>query len=239
MEAEKSLNAFHLKVIAIVAMLINHIGHTFEYYWNPPIWEFIYLTIGLLTYPIMAYLVVEGFYYTRNRWKYAGRMGIFSLLTFYAFAFNFFYVLWPGNNIMFTLMMGIFLMMLCEEIPYLPVQILLVIAFVMLTIVSDWNVFGIPLLYAFYKAHGKPAANTYILSITALLMAAFSIVLQGSMVDWVDVACYSGMLLVIPLLNAYNGKRGYSPSWVKWGFYAFYPVHIWILWLIRLVWLHY
>ena len=57
------IDAFHLKVIAIIAMFLNHVGHTFENVWNPPLWEFTYLTIGLLTFPIMAYLLVEGFFY--------------------------------------------------------------------------------------------------------------------------------------------------------------------------------
>ncbi|EGJ37484.1 hypothetical protein HMPREF9396_0536 [Streptococcus sanguinis SK1059] len=41
--------------------------------------------------------------------------------------------------------------------------------------------------------------------------------------------------MVIPLLEAYNGRRGYSPLWVKWGFYAFHPIHISLLWLIRFI----
>lgn len=240
MKGRQSLDAFHLKVIAIIAMFINHIGHTFEMIWNPPFWEFIYLTIGMLTYPIMAYLVVEGFHYTRNRWKYAGRLGLFSVLSFYPFAFVFSFVLWPGNNIMFTLMMGIFLMMLCEKFPDFIVQAILVVAFVMLTIVSDWNLFGIPLLYAFYKTHGKPKANKYILIATSLLMATISVFLSGGFVNWTAVIASSlGLLLAIPLLNAYNGQRGYSPMWVKWGFYAFYPAHIWVLWGGRLLFFGY
>lgn len=42
-----------------------------------------------------------------------------------------------------------------------------------------------------------------------------------------------GILLVIPILLAYNGERGYSPVWVKWGFYGFYPVHLFVLVGIR------
>lgn len=43
------------------------------------------------------------------------------------------------------------------------------------------------------------------------------------------------MLIVIPLLVAYNGERGYLPSWIKWGFYSFYPLHLVALALILLV----
>ena len=44
-----------------------------------------------------------------------------------------------------------------------------------------------------------------------------------------------GILLVIPLLEAYNGQHGCSPLWVKWGFYSFYPLQISLLWLIRFI----
>ncbi len=44
-----------------------------------------------------------------------------------------------------------------------------------------------------------------------------------------------GLLIVIPLLVAYNGERGYLPSWIKWGFYSFYPLHLVALALILLV----
>nr|WP_245001249.1 TraX family protein [Enterococcus raffinosus] len=43
------------------------------------------------------------------------------------------------------------------------------------------------------------------------------------------------MLIVIPLLVAYSGERDYSPSWVKWGFYSFYPLHLVALALIHQV----
>ncbi|WP_441316139.1 hypothetical protein [Enterococcus sp. 12E11_DIV0728] len=39
---------------------------------------------------------------------------------------------------------------------------------------------------------------------------------------------------MIPLLVGYNGKRGYSPNWVKWGFYLFYPSHLLIFSLIKI-----
>lgn len=43
---QKHLTSFHLKIIAIIAMTINHAGQIFAPQFNPPWWEFFYLTIG-------------------------------------------------------------------------------------------------------------------------------------------------------------------------------------------------
>lgn len=238
----KKLNAFHLKLIAISAMLINHIGHTFEKNWNPPIWAFSYLLIGLLTFPIMAYLIVDGFYYTRNRWKYVGRLALFSLLSFLPFHCTFLpgIPLWVGNNIMFTLMMGVLMMMLLEKVPTPWLDVPIVLVFMVMTLWSDWQVFGIPIIYAFYRFR-QSRYKFLIIPLISFLMLALSwgyygVYLQDALTRDMALALVFanlGILLVIPLLWHYNGQRGYSPAWVKWGFYAFYPLHLTLLWGIR------
>ncbi|MGT2742875.1 TraX family protein [Streptococcus plurextorum] len=230
----KKLNAFHLKLIAIIAMLINHIGHTFEAYWTSPIWVFLYLAIGLLTFPIMAYLVVEGFFYTKNRWRYAGRLGIFSLISFVPFHFLFHppFPLWPGNNIMFTLMMGVVMMMLLERFPKVSLQFLLLFLFIGLTIWSDWQFFGIPIIFTFYKCR-ENKQKFWLIPLISLLMLLLNLSVYGAYLSipviFATVFSNLGILLVLPILSTYNGYRGYSPNWVKWGFYIFYPLHLVLL----------
>lgn len=247
-EYMKKLNAFQLKMIAIIAMLINHTGHVFEKVWNPPAWALFYLFVGLLTFPIMAFLIVDGFYYTRNRWKYAGRLGIFSLLSFVPFhyAFSSSLPMWVGNNIMFTLMMGVIMMMVLEKSSSIWMDISVVIAFIFLTAWSDWQLFGIPIIYAFYRFRNSQQ-KFWVIPVVSLVMFAldwnaYSPYLQaqwfGLLVKAI-LAANLGILLVIPLLRQYNGQRGYSPIWVKWGFYSFYPLHIALLWGIRFMILGY
>ena len=232
----KSLNSFHLKVIAISSMLINHIGYTFKEVFASPIWTFAYLSIGLLTYPIMAYLLVQGFYYTRNRWKYAGRLALFWLISILPFHFAFDYknFLNPFNNVMFTLMMGCLLMIVCEKVTSPVWQKFMVCLFAGLTSLSDWPIIGILIIYGFYKTYGRSVAYKWIITAAAVfLIVVFSLkipdrhILSGDPV--VDITSRLGLFGVLPLLNRYNGKRGYSPIWVKWGFYAFYPLHLLIL----------
>lgn len=86
---------------------------------------------------------------------------------------------------------------------------------------------------AFYSLRGRPQAYFKPIFITCFLM----IILEGlgylgGALSWYEVLANLGILLVIPILKAYNGERGYNPIWVKWGFYAFYPIHLTLLYAI-------
>lgn len=73
----KIIDGFKLKVIAILAMLLNHIDSGFSIYEQSSLAFFFTEFIGKLTFPIIAYLLVEGFF-TCNRKLYAIRMMFFG-----------------------------------------------------------------------------------------------------------------------------------------------------------------
>lgn len=239
----RSIDGFKLKVIAIVAMLLNHIGSGFSLYEQSSGLYFFTEFIGKLTFPIMAYLLVEGFYYTRNRKKYAERMAVFWLISIYPFHLLFrgnhpFGPLELVNNIFFTLLMGLLLMMAYEKVKSPILRNLLVLFFSVITITSDWSLIGVLLIFGFYKWKGQKKG----IWLPVLYTTAFLVLLMGMMysTDSQAVPLYQvftglGLLLVIPLLQAYNGERGYSPKWVKWGFYGFYPIHLVVLAVIRML----
>ena len=41
--------------------------------------------------------------------------------------------------------------------------------------------------------------------------------------------------LVIPFMFLYNGEEGRKSSFNKWFFYAFYPIHLWVLMILSVV----
>ena len=124
---KKSLDACHLKLIAIAAMLINHLGHTLELENQNIYLYFLTETIGRLTFPIMAYLLVEGFQYTRSRGKYALRLTLFwllSILPFY-YLFESHKPLTVDNNILYTLLLGLLLLVFLEKVQHSLLRLLL------------------------------------------------------------------------------------------------------------------
>ena len=74
---KKRLNANHLKMIAIIAMTLDHAADLiYPGFPSNPI-AIILHTIGRLTAPIMWFFVCEGFHHTRNLRKYLCRMFVF------------------------------------------------------------------------------------------------------------------------------------------------------------------
>ncbi|MGX2943646.1 TraX family protein [Enterococcus alishanensis] len=237
----KKINGFHLKIIAIIAMTLNHIGTGFHLGQYSQADYFFTETIGKLTFPIMAYLLVEGFHYTRNRKKYALRLAAFWLISIVPFQLLFhptqpFLVTSLVNNIFFSLLMGLLLMMVTEKIESSAIRGLLVFLFAFATMVSDWSIIGVLMIYGFYRIKDpkKKIIIPVLYTTAGLVFLYFSAYLvEPATVPLYIVLSGLGILLVIPLLLSYNGKRGYSPAWVKWGFYLFYPAHLLLLVLIR------
>lgn len=236
---KRQLNAFHLKLIAITTMLINHLGHTFH--WEQYGWlaAFAYEAIGKLTFPIMAYLLVEGFHYSKNRWKYLSRFIGFWLLSILPFHYLFMSdspsIIWV-NNIMFTLGMGLLLLILLEHVNQRSLQDLLIIGFALMTQKSDWYLFGVVAIAGFWRH--RQEKNGFISPIVWLGFSYITYKLIAYYGLWEYLPLHQlfenlGVLLAIPLLMAYNGQRGYSPTWVKWGFYLFYPLHLIILLILK------
>ena len=68
------LNENQLKMIAVVTMAVDHIG----YFLFPQVR--ILRWIGRLAFPIFAYFIAEGCYYTRNIWRYLLQVGGLGLI---------------------------------------------------------------------------------------------------------------------------------------------------------------
>ena len=77
---EKRLNTNHLKMIAIIAMTVDHAADLlYPGFPTEPI-PLLLHTVGRLTAPIMWFFICEGFFYTGNLRKYMLRMLISILL---------------------------------------------------------------------------------------------------------------------------------------------------------------
>lgn len=81
----KVLNRDSLKIIAIIAMTMDHVASAV--FNAESIWWLIFRTAGRLTFPIMIFLLADGFRYTRNLKKYILRMFLFSVISLFTFSF--------------------------------------------------------------------------------------------------------------------------------------------------------
>ncbi len=236
-----------LKMLAVITMLADHIavaileqgmmdacggsGQLFQEFLASEEGRIFYITdrilraIGRISFPIFAYMLTQGFFYSKNRRQYAVRLGITALISepFFDIAIfdTWFYPQY--QNALFTLFTALLVLMGMEAFRRRPaVQILCIAAgcgFSWLVRMDYWGI-GILLPVIFYWFRNEP-----------LFMA-----IGGGVLSAVDSAFLYGsaVLAYIPIL-LYNGKRGY---WnLKYFFYAVYPAQFLILYLVRL-WLN-
>ena len=69
------ISSFGLHIVAMLTMLIDHMYQTL---FNDKIWM---NGIGRLSFPIFAFMVVEGYYNTKDVKKYLGRLLIFAFIS--------------------------------------------------------------------------------------------------------------------------------------------------------------
>ena len=75
----KDLSGSWLKIIAMLSMTIDHVAY---YYGcsNPYLYELM-RTVGRIAFPTFAFLLAEGFVYSRNRQKYMLSLFAFALVS--------------------------------------------------------------------------------------------------------------------------------------------------------------
>ncbi len=133
---KKGLTSFAIKVIAIVTMFIDHCGAVFverrlsliketvpNYEGDPTyvalnITDGIMRSIGRIAFPLFIFLLIQGFMHTRNRLKYAIRLGLFALISEVPFdmAFRNTYFTMSYQNVFFTLFLGFLFMCVADFI---------------------------------------------------------------------------------------------------------------------------
>ena len=117
LEKWKILDGSALKLIAMLTMAIDHFASAIVRYADVPLFTALGHTIdlyptlriiGRLSFPIYAFLLVEGFLHTSNTKKYARDLLIFALIS--ELPWNLEHtgtLLFSSQNVMFTLLLGL------------------------------------------------------------------------------------------------------------------------------------
>lgn len=209
------VDSFTLKIIAVLSMLIDHIGAIFF----PE--QVIFRVIGRLAFPIFAYLLVEGFFYTHDIKKYMYRMGALALLSEIPFDLtaNGVILEFGHQNVFFTLFIGLTMMYVLLKTAGRAQMIMVSLLFFLIAdaLRADYGGVGVLMILCFYLFRKD------------MLWKAISVM-------FINVALMGGIQMfgVFALVPIYlhNGKQGRR---MKWFFYGFYPVHLLILFLVRMM----
>ena len=225
MMKKRTYHGEDLKLWAMWSMLIDHAGAVLIE--NTSLYQitgFRMLAvacrlIGRISFPLICFLLIEGFCHTEDRRKYLMRMGCFALISEIPFDLAFFGKLdLQRQNVFFTLFTGILLLYALEKAETLE-HSPLIRSFMMAAAILagyaaatagrfDYSYMGILLiaaLYLFRKDRKKQCIAGAVLSLYELTAA-----------------------LAFILVGKYNGEKGDGRLPRNW-FYIFYPLHLLVL----------
>lgn len=236
---EKKLNANHLKLIAIIAMTVDHAADLiFPGSPSNPIALILHI-IGRLTAPIMWFFVCEGFFYTKNLRKYLLRMGIFAVISHFAYCFAFGINVVPlsggifnQTSVIWPLFWAIVALWLLNSATMLKTwqKFLLLMLINLITFPADWSCIAVMAIVFMYSNRGNLQKQIGWMMFWVVIYAVVSFFCVNKVYAVVQL----GVILVYPLLSLYNGQKG-KANWMKWLFYVYYPAHLIIVGVIRLL----
>jgi len=225
------LDAFVLKVIAIVAMTVDHIG---AFLYADDIWLRI---IGRLTIPIIAFLIVEGYHHTSNIKRYMFRLFGFALLAqpIYLLAFE------HGLNVLFDLFIGLGAILIIDKfkLGWWQYPFIAIVSLIAIGISLDWWHLAILMIFIFHRWRGNFKAITFaIVALFTTNFLLFRVVADITGNESLQITHTTNLYCIaaLPLIYLYSGARGpYSsgPDY-RYFFYLYYPAHLLAIYLIKI-----
>lgn len=182
--------------------------------------------LGRIAFPLFCFLLVEGFFKTRNRGKYLLNLLLFGALSEVPFdmfvSASFYNANW--NNVMFSLALVLVTIWSIDALKgkmrnqptvcwyFASIGIVLFMCVVAMFFSVDYEHHAILIGYFFYLFHDTP-----MLAIPFCYACLYT-------TPWALL----GFLLTL----TYNGQRGRQSKWINYGFY---PVHLLILGALRML----
>jgi len=235
--------SFSLHIMAMLFMLCDHL-------WGTIVAGNDWLTcIGRLTFPIYAFLIVEGYFHTKSLKRYVGRLLLFAIISEIPFNLamgsSVFYPI--HQNVLWSFLIAIGLIHWNEKVKEKKTlkRILVGITTVcianiggIITFVDYYNA-GILMVLIFYVFRGKKWW-CYLGQLLGLGYINFEIL--GGFSYMVNifgqtyfVARQGFALLALILIWLYKGKQGYYSRALQYGYYVFYPLHLMVLGLMKIM----
>jgi hypothetical protein len=210
------MTAFQIKIIAIVTMLIDHVGF---FLFPQVLWL---RMIGRLSFPLFAWLIANGARHTHNPRAYLLRLFVFACLSQIPFVLSTRYVLptFDGINVLFTLLFGLCAIQMIRMTENKSLWVFITVLFAALgqSLHADYGFFGVASVIFFYL---------FFDSMKAMIVAQF---LLFSLYILFGTQYYEILgLYSLFFIGFYNGKRGVSAQYL---FYVIYPLQFVIFYLV-------
>ena len=237
------ISALSLHVMAMSFMLCDHL-------WGTIVPGNDWLTcIGRLAFPIFAFMIVEGYFHTKNLKKYVYRLLLFAVIS--EIPFNLAMgssVIYPVHqNVLWSFLIAIGLINWNERTKTKKCWKRIVVGCLSVVIgyvgglvtMVDYYHAGVLTVLVFYFFRqrkwwcylGQVICLWYI---NVEMLGGFSYeILLGQQTIFLSRQSIA-LLALIPIW-AYRGKQGYHNKFLQYSCYAFYPLHLLILGIIKLL----
>jgi len=252
-----------LKIWAIIAMVCDHLPYLTEelqaqYYHSP--W-FLLHAFGRITAPIFFYLLALGYRRTKNANRYTLRLLVFALISYVPYIWYFENELPNATNflhlnVLFTLFFGLLMLRCVHEVRNIFLKAILIVLCLLIGYWCDYGLYGLAMILICDVAQGSRRGTIF--GMAAVVMVHVYTRTTSFFPDSLSPLDYIPMMAGNKLFLAYTfillcqllplifiarhrvWADGQSlekrPSFLaKWGFYIFYPAHITLFLLIRLL----
>lgn len=230
------MTSFALKCIAMLTMFVDHTSVAFFSHTT------LFNVIGRIAFPIFAFQISEGYVHTKNLKKYLLRLFVFALVSQIPFMlFKSIFTNSFGINIFGALFFGLLSIFLYDKFSNVNskskfgsfvMKIFAVLPAILLGIIAqicsfDYGFWGVAIILLFYIFRNDKPGIVIFFTTACIIKYGISIFTYGYHYLYI-LLCLGTILPVVPIC-LYNGKQGKK---IKYLLYAFYPVHLLILYFI-------
>ncbi len=260
MKIFQKLTAFHLKIIGMLTMLIDHLG---VFLFPDILWLRI---IGRISFPIFAFLTAESMVHTRNKIRYFSVLFAMDVvLSMLGFLITHQY---QANVFSVLALSSLAIYFLDQKKIYWKFGALLPLIYVIFSTFAftpfkvQFGIYGFALCVGFHLVYrlvlyffksntitedfenGHPEKSDlfrmnlslfsalFLLTYTLLCYYSSPILVEYFPNDNMNYYAQGSAILAVPFLLCYSGAKGYSSKVFRIGCYAFYPLHIAVLSII-------
>lgn len=263
MKKRRGVSSYQLKILAIVTMLLDHLTASGLVLSGSQLEYMIGRGIGRIAFPLFCFMLVEGYYYTKNRMTYLAKLLALAFLSevpfdllFMRTSFNMAY-----QNVFFTLSIGLFAIILLGEVEkrfqtthrklsgskergYQFLNIILQLTILVLmtsfaevlrTDYSSNGVLLIIMIYFFEKFYKvfSDSVKKYGEQSVKNMLAAFATFLWFFFYDMKGGGINESFGIPVIFLIYFYNGKRGSYQLPAWFFYVFYPLHLSIIVLLR------
>lgn len=240
----KMLSREAVGIIAALAMLLHHIADIFMPEMDALL-STVFSNLGCFAVLLLCYLTAEAYWESESKGRFAARLALFAIIAGvpYYLAFAPAGMIYIEQNFLFSLLICVGILIAREKIPGQGSRLIAIAVLIAISYLTDWPLLGpvFVLVLSWMRDSRKKQIAAFV--VAALLAGGQSYSQDkwlnlpfATMLQNIAGAVIAVLLAAVLLLVFYRGRQaGKNGRFSKWFILIFYPAHLLILWLLRIL----